>query len=542
VAEVVTVSVTVNGVPLTQEPAIAFVAGAVSPSSSVSVNPQTGVLADGADAATVTLVLEDAHGNPVSGLTNSDFAIAVTGSAQAGTVSAGTPPGTYAFEVTNTVAETVTVTVTARSVQLTQQPMITFVGGGVSASASTVIASPATGVTADGLAASTVTVTLVDGGGAPVTGLTSGDFVLAATGSAVAGAISEASPAGTYTFAVTNTVAETVTLTVTASGVQLTQQPTIGFVAGAVAASMSNVSAAPATGVIADGSAASTVTVTLADTNGNAVGGLSGGAFAVVTTGSAQASAVTESTTPGTYTFTVTDTLPETITVTVTADNVLLTQNPTIEFVQAGISALQSTVVANPATNVTADGVTASVVTVSVLDGGGNRVGGLVSGDFTVAVSDGGIAGSVTRSGPAGVFQFPVTDTAAETVTVMVTVKSVLLNAQPTIEFVPGAVSPASTVSVSPSTGVTADGSDASTVTVALRDAKGNPIGGLSDADFTITVDGVTTPAQRGVATESGTAGTYTFAVTHTVAEVVTVTVTVGSVQLTAQPTITFVP
>lgn len=71
--------------------------------------------ADGADAATVTIRLRDADGNPVGGLRDGNFTIDVTGDAEAESVDEdiqGRTARIYTVDVTNETAETVTVTVT----------------------------------------------------------------------------------------------------------------------------------------------------------------------------------------------------------------------------------------------------------------------------------------------------------------------------------------------------------------------------------------------------------------------------------------------
>src|SRR5690606_12628478 len=102
----------------------------------------------------------------------------------------------------------------------------------VSAANSNAAAAPSVNVVADGIASSTVTVTLRDATGNAIAGLAAGDFALSVTGSAVLGTIAPTGAPGTYAFTVTNTVAQSVTVTIVAGGVTLTQQPTIQFIAG----------------------------------------------------------------------------------------------------------------------------------------------------------------------------------------------------------------------------------------------------------------------------------------------------------------------
>ncbi|HEX2165647.1 MAG TPA: invasin domain 3-containing protein, partial [Longimicrobiales bacterium] len=156
-------------------------------------------------------------------------------------------------------------------------------------------------------------------------------------------------------FTVTNTTAGSVSVTITADGVTLDDQPTITFAAGAISTTSSTVSPSPATDVTANGTDASTVTVTLVDANGNAISGVAPGEFTIDVGTNATASAVSAGGAPGTYTFTVTSTTAETITVVVTARTATLASQPTIEFVAGPVDPAQSMVTASP-TEVTTGG------------------------------------------------------------------------------------------------------------------------------------------------------------------------------------------
>src|SRR5207302_1178008 len=158
------------------------------------------------------------------------------------------------------------------SVDVTDTAGVSFTVGSVSASASTLAASPAS-LTADGSATSTLTVTLKDAYGHPVPGkavsLTQGSG--SSTITTVAGTTDAA---GHATYSVKDTVAESVTYSAhdTTDSVDVTPTTTVQFVPGPVSASISTVSASPGS-VVADNSTTSTVTVTLKDANGNAVPG-----------------------------------------------------------------------------------------------------------------------------------------------------------------------------------------------------------------------------------------------------------------------------
>src|SRR3972149_4880328 len=131
-------------------------------------------------------------------------------------------------------------------------------------------ASPASGG-ADGTAASTITVTLRDAGGNPVSGKT---VTLTATLGTVTQPVAATDANGQTTGTVRSTTAgpSTISATDVTDTLPLTQTASVTFTAGAVDAGTSTVTANPTT-VTADGVASSTITVTLRDTNNNPVSG-----------------------------------------------------------------------------------------------------------------------------------------------------------------------------------------------------------------------------------------------------------------------------
>src|SRR6185436_7422100 len=144
-----------------------------------------------------------------------------------------------------------------------------------SATLGSVTANPATGVLANGVAVSTITVTVVDDNGAPLAGRIVQIAASGTNNTIVQPAVTNAS--GVATGTISSTRAETKTITATidpgANAVVLAQQPSVQFIAdaGNISAVLSTASAAPATGVIADGTTVSTITVTVRDVNGNGI-------------------------------------------------------------------------------------------------------------------------------------------------------------------------------------------------------------------------------------------------------------------------------
>ena len=123
--------------------------------------------ADGQDKGIVRATLFDANGYAVAGKTVS---LATTGGAQITPATATTgPDGAVAFSMTDTTAETVTLTATGDGVALTTHPTLTF--GKPVAAGATIVASP-TSVVNNGTATTTVSVYLQDALGRPAAGKT----------------------------------------------------------------------------------------------------------------------------------------------------------------------------------------------------------------------------------------------------------------------------------------------------------------------------------------------------------------------------------
>jgi hypothetical protein len=180
--------------------------------------------------------VRDVFGNPVAGRT---VALASTGTQQvisqpAPTNASGTTTGTIA----STHAETKTITATIEpgpsQVVVVQQPTVLFIADAstISALLSTASAVPNSGIAADGVTQSTITVQVVDAFGNPVPGQT---VALAATGTGntLVQPPSATDANGVAIGTLASTVAETKTVTATVnpggSQVVLAQQPTVTF-------------------------------------------------------------------------------------------------------------------------------------------------------------------------------------------------------------------------------------------------------------------------------------------------------------------------
>jgi hypothetical protein len=386
----------------------------------------------------------------------------------------------------------------------------------VSATNSTVVANP-TSIVSDGVSTSTITVTLKDTAGNPVSGKTV--TLTAGSGSSIISAASGPSNAsGVVTFTVTDSVGEAVVYTArdTTDTITITQTAMVTYLAPS--ATRSTVVASP-TSLPADGNTTSTITVTLLTSAGAPVSGK----MVTLTAGSGNSTisaASGPSNASGVVTFTVKDLVAQTVVYTArdTTDSITMTQTATVIY---GPSAANSTVVASP-TSVPADGATTSTVTVTLKDGMGNPVWGK-----TVTLTAGSGSSIISAaSGPSdasGVVTFTVTDLLAEAViyTATDTTDTAIIPITQTATVIYGPSAANSTVVASP-TSVPADGTTTSTVTVTLKDGMGNPVSGKK---VTLTA-GSGSSIISAASGPSNASGVVTFTVKNSVAEAVIYTAT----------------
>ncbi|HEU5262515.1 MAG TPA: invasin domain 3-containing protein [Gemmatimonadales bacterium] len=377
VAEVKTVSATANGIPLDQTATVTLTTGGVSPSQSTLATSPTSIVA-GSGTSTITVTARDAAGNPVSGAA---VVLATTGSGNTLTQPAGPTDanGVATGTLSSTVLETKTVSATANGTAITQTATVTVTPGGVSASQSMVVASP-TSITAGG--SSTITVTVQDADGNPISGAT---VVLAATGSGktLAQPSSPTDANGVATGTLSSIAAGTKTVSATANGTAITQAASVTVTAGPLSASQSTVTPSPA--IIVPGTETSTITVTANDAYGNPI---SGAAVLLAATGSGNT--LTQPSGPsdanGVATGTLSSTVEESKTVSATVDGTSITQTATVT-VASGVASVVLVGAGNIAVcDRTNDEATAALlddIAGTVFTGGDNAVVDGSPADFT---------------------------------------------------------------------------------------------------------------------------------------------------------------
>ena len=104
---------------------------------------------------------------------------------------------------------------------------------------------------------------------------------------------------------------------------------------------------------------------------------------------------------------------------------------------------------------------------------------------------------------------------------------------------VSAASSTLTSVSATPSTGVPDDGATASTITITVTNLAGQPVVGLAAASIVVSASGAAVVTQPTVATDAN--GRTTCTIVSSSPGVVTVSVTIGGVVITSQPTVQFV-
>ncbi|WP_203767326.1 Ig-like domain-containing protein, partial [Cellulomonas denverensis] len=537
----------VNGSPAT----VAFSAGVVDMSqSSFTISPE-GPLAAGSGAeSTYTGVVQarDAGGNPVSGVT-----VVITAEptvAEQPLVGTTDADGRMAVDFTSTVAQTSRLTAYL-TVNGTAQPLPalnrTWIAGApdLTEDGKSTLSATSGSRLADGAAAHTLTATVRDSLGNPVSGAEVA-FQLPGGGIAAAGGGSTTkttNSAGVAELNVVSTTAGSFDVTATVNGEPLLNgsPATVTFVTGSVSAADSTLTVAPEgpLSVGREGDNTYTATVLAQDANGNPVPTTAvtfevrDAAGNVVTEPRlTQLSAYADEN--GNAVTTVNSTLAGEFTLRALIDGQLVGgQGAKVVWTAGAASAETSAMTVTPGA-VEADGQSAHRATVKVTDAYGNPVEGAT---VAFGVADGPQLSAPTAvSGANGVATVDITSTQAGEFAVTAAIDGTEVSGSgQTVEFVNGAASAtASSWTVTPEGPLPAG--EAFTAVVQVNDANGNPVSGATiglDLPTGITV------AESGPYV-SDAEGKVTLTLTSEIAGEYPVSVTLGADRIGETKTLVF--
>ena len=365
---------------------ISFVAGAADGGDSgVTATSPVAV----STSSTVTVVLSDAYGNPVTGLADGDFDVAISGGTGGTVTESSTVAGTYTFAVSKSdnVAGTVEVTVTAGGVELEDVATISFVAG--AASQLSITTEPSAAAQSGKAFVQQPAIQLRDAYGNAVSASEIEITATVSTGGTILGtATADTDEDGVATFSglgISGVVGE-YTITFGSSGLTPVTSGTVTLSAG-------DASATNTTAFVPAGTAGvlTTIIVTVKDASGNMIG-IGGANVQAVVTG-ANIQPVTEiDNGDGTYIITYTPTRSGEDYITIKLNGSEISGSPYTSNVSHG--ALAELVLDADATDL-ASGNTRSI-TVTLKDAYGNRVTSGAENTWEVIFTQQGGLGSVT--------------------------------------------------------------------------------------------------------------------------------------------------
>ncbi|MGH7515391.1 MAG: invasin domain 3-containing protein [Gemmatimonadales bacterium] len=411
--------------------------------------------------------------------------------------------------------------------------------GTPSASQSTVAAAPGSIVASNGANTSTITVTARDANNTPVSGAS---VVLAATGSGntLTQPSGPTNGSGVATGTLSSTGAGPKTVSATISGIAITQTATV-TVTSNVAAQLAFTVQPTTTQTAA--SITPPVQVTVQDQFGNPVTGANNSVTVDIGTnpaGGTLTGTLTATAANGVASFAdlKIDNVGTGYTLTAAAGGLTGATSSAFDITARAPSASQSTVSASPGSIVASSGANTSTITVTAKDAGGTPLSGQ-----TVVLAATGSGNTLTQpTNPTdanGVATGTLSSTGAGDKTVSATISGVAITQTATVTVTAGlADAGQSTVAASPGTITTGTGS--STITVTVRDAFANPVGG-SSVVLAATGTGNTLTQPSGLTNTSGVA-TGTLSSTNPETKTVSATADLTAITQTAAVIVTAQP
>ncbi|MFS9381068.1 Ig-like domain-containing protein [Citrobacter sp. ANG330] len=478
----------------------------------VVASPASDVVADGVVASTVTATVKDSNGNVVVGETvtfKGDQALklnaesAVTDSqGQAKITATSKTAGTY------TVSATIDQDPTGKSAQ------ITYTGDTASSRVDSIAADPASDVTADGKATSTVTATIKDANGNILPGVSVA--FIGDTGVKLSAGKATTDDSGQAKVTVTSLLSGAFAIQATTANDSTGKKVTVTFTADSASAKVDSLNAVPATGVAADGATQSTLTATVKDAQGNLV---KDAVVTFATDGDAKLSATTGKTdASGQILVTLTSTKAGEHSVNATTGSDKTGKTAKVAFVADSKTAKVTTLSADPASGIVADGTALSTLTAVVSDASGNLVSGATV-NFK-ADSNAVLSGNSAVTDDNGKATVTMTSTHAGSWTATATTAADSTGKNVAVSFKSGDVDASKSTFTVDKTIIPSDGKTTLTLTFSAIDKNGNPVTG---ADITFSPTDLTGAVISAV---QETDGVYTATMTATKASSGSVTVT----------------
>ena len=527
---------TIGGTAIANPTSVSFVPGSASAAHTVISASPSSLTADGTSTSTITVQAKDVTDNNLTGSGG-----LVTLATTLGSLSAVTDNGngTYTATLTSSVvAGTAGVTGTIGGTAIGHTSSVAFTAGTVSASHSTVIGSAATASTDTGSTVA-VTVTVTDAHDNPI----QGSLVQLAQGGGTTSSISN--PLGIATdangqavFTVSDTVAESVVYSATATGTLVTQTAGVGYQAGVPAkvafgqqpsnaVSASAVTPAPTVRILDahDNLTSSTASISVAIKAGTGTAGasLAGTATHAAVAGVATFSGLSIDKAGSGYVLTATS-------------GSFTSDSSSFAIAPGTAAAAHSTLGVVPAT-ITADDTSVSTITIRAKDVNDNS---LTTGGATVAVSFSPANSNVTLSSVTdngnGTYTATIKSSQATTVTVSGTLNgSAVLNTTP-VHFVAGTIPSGANTIISASPVTLTTDTATSAITVQSRDTLGNDLS-AGGATVTLTTD----LGSLDAVVDNGD-GTYTATLTSTSAGVAHLTGKINGATIGHTTSVTFTP
>ncbi len=452
---------------------VTFIAGVADAGNSTIVGSGP-VAADGASTSTITINLADIYGNKVSG-TAPLFSATNSGNKNSyGACLVSNAAGISSCTLASSYAEIKTLYITDPVVVTGGQ--VTFSNTSPASTYSTIVGSGP--VVANGVAYSTITITIKDGNDNPVDGILP-NFV--ATDSAAANAYTACSvtnASGISNCELRSTKAEVKTLSITAPIIKI--GGSVSFNPGPVDAGKSSI---VGTGpILADGNAQSSITIVLKDANNNPISSISPNFSATNSGGGNTYVACSLGNQNGESFCGLKSTYAEVKTLAITSP--VPKADGAVTFISASISVANSLIVGT--TNILADGNAYSAIAIVLRDSNSNPVVGITP-QFSATNTDAkNVYSLCTVTSAQGESSCELRSTKAESKVLSIT--SPISKVGGGVLFLAGAPVAAKS-SINGTTNKIANGTDTSAITITLKDINENPVAGITPA-FTATNTG----------------------------------------------------